>query len=355
MGLLEITWWELVGVIGLFQSVSLLVFLTLRAGRIRNVSVSIACFLLVSVGFLVDFGTRYLQGIAAYPLLQDVVWLSIPVFFVLLTVQVAQVDGLPHLKYLWLLLLIPAFVLLGWGGGSLGAGCNLFSLCNVAERQTALQIASVLCGGLALLCLWARREQLDALLRQKSFKSDRYWLILASVFINTGLLAAALGRASGFIQPVAFLLIRDILACGLVYVASTSLLRIYPQTLKIAVKNPAPLHLTDNDTALIEKISDLIFVQKVYQETGYTRASLARELNISESVVTRLVNSHFGKSVPQLLNENRIRDAQRLLTQTTAPVSVIAEQVGFNSLPSFNRVFKEIAGVSPSDYRNVKA
>ena len=53
-----------------------------------------------------------------------------------------------------------------------------------------------------------------------------------------------------------------------------------------------------------------------------------------------------------MINERRVQDSLQLLEQTEAQVSVVAEQVGFNSVPTFNRVFKDIVGVTPSEYRS---
>ena len=57
------------------------------------------------------------------------------------------------------------------------------------------------------------------------------------------------------------------------------------------------------------------------------------------------------KSFPQLLNEKRVETAKTLLLDTDASIKIVAQEVGFNSLPSFNRVFKEVEGQSPSSYR----
>ena len=51
------------------------------------------------------------------------------------------------------------------------------------------------------------------------------------------------------------------------------------------------------------------------------------------------------------MNERRVDDAKRLLVETDAAIKTIAEEVGFNSLPSFNRVFKDLTGYAPSIYR----
>lgn len=349
MQLLEITWWELIALLGLVQSVWLLVYMTLRAGRIRYASIALIYFSFMTLGFLADFGTRYLQDLAVYPLLQDMVWYSLPVLSVLLSIQIAKVDGLPERKYLLILGLLPVAAILGWGLGSLQGDCNFVSLCNIDDRRSALGIASIILGAVSLLLLWLKRDVLDGLIKEKSFKSDRYWLILALVIMNCALMCLTLSFISHVVSVSDFLIIRDVLGCGLVYLASTSLFRIYPQTLKVTQKSSNELNVEDGH--LVKKLDDLLSLQKVYQEPSYSRGDMARELGTSEAIVTRLVNAHFGKSVPQLLNEKRITDAKLLLKQTSAPVSVVSEQVGFNSVASFNRVFKESLGVSPSEYR----
>ena len=40
--------------------------------------------------------------------------------------------------------------------------------------------------------------------------------------------------------------------------------------------------------------------------------------------------------------------------ETQADIITISQEAGFNSIATFNRVFKEIAGVSPSQYRQEK-
>lgn len=353
MQFLEITWWELISLLGLVQSVWLLVYMTLRAGQIRHASIALACFLCLSLAFLGDFGTRYLDEIAVYPLLQDLVWYALPAFSVLLAIQIAKINGLPEPKWWGILLAIPGIAMLSWVLGSFHGDCDLMSACDMAERRDILGIVAITFGAATLLTLWSQRGLLDNLVKEKSYRSDRYWLILALLVINCALLCVTLSFVSGLIQEHELLLIRNVLGCGLVYLASTSLFRIYPQTLKVTPKLPSEFKIEDSD--ILKKLEDLLTLQKVYQEPGYSRGDMARELDTSESVVTRIVNVHFGKSVPQLLNERRIADACLLLRETTAPVSVLSEQVGFNSVASFNRVFKEIKGCSPTEYREVKS
>ena len=145
------------------------------------------------------------------------------------------------------------------------------------------------------------------------------------------------------------ILIRTFLGLGLVYVAGTSLFRIYPQAVQIVERGSREMNPEEKNIA--QRIEGLLAMEKIYQEPHYTRADLARELELPESVVSKVINVHFGKSFPQLLNEKRVADATKLLTETTLAIKDVAEQVGFNSTASFNRVFRDLTGQTPSTYR----
>ncbi|MBU3916716.1 helix-turn-helix transcriptional regulator, partial [bacterium] len=56
--------------------------------------------------------------------------------------------------------------------------------------------------------------------------------------------------------------------------------------------------------------------------------------------------------ISDFLNRIRIEKASSLLRETDAKIIAVAYDVGFESLRTFNKVFLETMGVSPSDYRN---
>ena len=128
-----------------------------------------------------------------------------------------------------------------------------------------------------------------------------------------------------------------------------------PQAVHIAAqKKDKGATLSIYERSIARQIEELIYLQKAYQEPSYSRADLARECEVPEAVVSKVLNTHFGLSFPQLMNKHRVEDAKRLLIQTKEPMKIIAEEAGFNSLASFNRAFKEISGVSPSEFRKKK-
>ena len=109
--------------------------------------------------------------------------------------------------------------------------------------------------------------------------------------------------------------------------------------------------LNVEEQAQLERIVHLFETEKVYQEANLTRTELAQELKIPESSLSRIVSLHYAKSVPQLINSYRVNDAISLIEQTDVPIKEIAIEAGFSSIATFNRVFKEQTGQSPSAYR----
>ena len=82
-----------------------------------------------------------------------------------------------------------------------------------------------------------------------------------------------------------------------------------------------------------------------------TVSSLASALYISESYVSKLFSRHFGCSFREHINALRIHKAQSLLETTKLPISTIMTHCGFQNKSTFNRVFRDITGLSPGEYR----
>lgn len=67
--------------------------------------------------------------------------------------------------------------------------------------------------------------------------------------------------------------------------------------------------------------------------------------------MTRHFTHHLSESVGRYINRVRIGHACRMLTDTHAPVSVIATRSGFPNVANFNRQFKALKDITPLEYR----
>ena len=67
--------------------------------------------------------------------------------------------------------------------------------------------------------------------------------------------------------------------------------------------------------------------------------------------ISTLIKDGTGTSFTRIVNQKRTARAQELLLGTNLQISAIAAEVGFQSAISFHRVFKQIVGMTPGDYR----
>ncbi|GIZ08881.1 AraC family transcriptional regulator [Flavobacterium sp. UMI-01] len=65
----------------------------------------------------------------------------------------------------------------------------------------------------------------------------------------------------------------------------------------------------------------------------------------------RFFKKMTNKSFTEFLNEIRIRNASRMLIQENTPISEICYNVGYKSIPNFNKQFKSVMGDTPKNYR----
>lgn len=99
----------------------------------------------------------------------------------------------------------------------------------------------------------------------------------------------------------------------------------------------------------------------VNRALAYMRENYGRKMTLTEVAectyvsqwhLSKLLNRHTGQSFSELMNRIRIDEAKKRLSDPSLRICDIAEQVGFQDIAHFSRVFKKITGVSANEYRN---
>lgn len=100
--------------------------------------------------------------------------------------------------------------------------------------------------------------------------------------------------------------------------------------------------------ANIERALELIYYE---YPKALTIEDAAAVTGYGKSNFCKIFKFVVGESFHRALNRQRIKSACGLLSETDMPISAIAEEVGFCEAKTFCRVFGEIMGMTPREYR----
>jgi AraC-like DNA-binding protein len=129
--------------------------------------------------------------------------------------------------------------------------------------------------------------------------------------------------------------------------AALNLLGIFSQHLGL-LANGLLLQRARGDPPPIAQAREYIHA---HQSEPLSFRTVARAVHMSPFYFCKQFRKNTGLNFTQYVWRCRVETAQRLLLNPQSRVSEIAIEVGFQSIPHFNRVFKGLVGQSPSQYR----
>lgn len=108
------------------------------------------------------------------------------------------------------------------------------------------------------------------------------------------------------------------------------------------------------DRILFERIHHLIVTEQLYRNPNVSQEDIAQQLNVHRVYISYAVNRQAGKNFSTYLNEFRVKEAVRIMSEETGKLSLegIAYESGFNDRKTFYTAFKKITGLSPSQFRD---
>ena len=81
---------------------------------------------------------------------------------------------------------------------------------------------------------------------------------------------------------------------------------------------------------------------------------LATELTMNYDTLSALFSASEGQTLERYLIERRLDKVKELLVYNDLPLSEIAHQTGFSSVPHLSNQFKRLTGLSPTYFRMVR-
>ncbi|SEK72030.1 Helix-turn-helix domain-containing protein [Atopomonas hussainii] len=195
-----------------------------------------------------------------------------------------------------------------------------------------------------------RHDLVEARRRWRWFLLGSSALWIVSVVIAEQLIP---GGAAWAQQANQWLLPAWLLACNMQLLTAHTAGLFSPVAVPVSPK-PEPQAAPEAPPELARLLAQMQ-QQHSYRTEGLTLAALAQQVSLPQYRLRQLINSELGfRHFNAFLNHYRIAEAkQRLAASDDAatPILNIALEVGFGSLSTFNKAFRDDAGMTPSDYR----
>ncbi|MEH6307479.1 helix-turn-helix transcriptional regulator [Olivibacter sp. CPCC 100613] len=119
---------------------------------------------------------------------------------------------------------------------------------------------------------------------------------------------------------------------------------------------PQAIHIRSKDNRSLKEDWDLMRQLKRSVELHYKEHKdsrfYAKELNVPLWRLNKIAKQVLGSSVHDVVSARTLLEAKRLLGTTRRSIKEINFELGFKDPSYFNKVFKRLAGVSPSAYRS---
>lgn len=99
------------------------------------------------------------------------------------------------------------------------------------------------------------------------------------------------------------------------------------------------------------KLRDAVLFIESHYSDSITLSDISANSGINHTALTALMKEELGCTATQYLMQYRITIAKKQLAFTDVPIKDIANMVGFKTVQHFNRIFKEITGTTPAEFR----
>lgn len=98
----------------------------------------------------------------------------------------------------------------------------------------------------------------------------------------------------------------------------------------------------------IQKLKD--YIDTHYQDE-IRMETLSDMVNMTPNALSRFFKQKTNRSISNYINDVRIGQATLLLADSTQTVVEISYKCGFNTITNFNRTFKAVKGMTPTEFR----
>ncbi|MCF2720451.1 response regulator [Paenibacillus sp. UKAQ_18] len=110
---------------------------------------------------------------------------------------------------------------------------------------------------------------------------------------------------------------------------------------------------TSYSQEIVDAVKKAIMIMQNDLDQAFTASGLSQQLNISRSYFSQCFKDLMGKTFNEYSRFIRIEKSKEYLLNTTNTIFWIAERVGYTDEKYFSRIFRELTGLLPSEYRQL--
>ena len=109
---------------------------------------------------------------------------------------------------------------------------------------------------------------------------------------------------------------------------------------------------TEDFSQDIKRLKDYMNNEKPYLEYKLSLAQLSLKMEWSTTYLSKILNKELNQNFYEFVNHYRVEEVKKLLKSDSKYTNLgVAFDCGFNSKSSFHRIFKEVTGKTPNEYK----
>lgn len=215
-----------------------------------------------------------------------------------------------------------------------------------------------------ILCLYTAQKHLAAsqakpvketIFMDLKWLRNNYVLGLVLVLLSTVFAIAGKGK---YISVFADVIIINIFFFYMFLKLMWNMRLFYSEPLILKKNRKSIIKAMDEaDYLFADELHNDVVTSKVFLKKGCSVEDVAKQLGVQPYYLSDFINTHLHKNFPVFINEYRIEEAKRLLTDETKQIltiEAIGLACGFRNKSSFNAAFKKLTGQTPSQYKQIK-
>ena len=139
---------------------------------------------------------------------------------------------------------------------------------------------------------------------------------------------------------------------GYLLAAMTKLAEFFIAVLRLQPEGPVVSFPARHSNPKYQKVDEVAHYIVEHCTEQISLEDLAGRFYINKFYLSRIFKEVTSFTINDYLNVNRIKKAHRLLLETDDSITSIAEQLGYENITYFERVFKKYRNMTPLKYRN---